>query len=181
MRMRKFGGPASPRRAGACRGCRPLLATYRHLLRTKPFRASMVTAMVIMCTGDMAAQMLECRSHGGHYDPRRTGVMTGYSAVVFTPMYFGLYRLMEAGCSRPGSISIARHSLFVLAAGAPADLLLLAASAHVDWLLLGWPETMEEANLLALDKLRTMPRLLQVRSQAHSPLPGLRMYNRHQP
>eukprot|EP00316_Scyphosphaera_apsteinii_P008245 CAMPEP_0119325320 /NCGR_PEP_ID=MMETSP1333-20130426/65508_1 /TAXON_ID=418940 /ORGANISM="Scyphosphaera apsteinii, Strain RCC1455" /LENGTH=469 /DNA_ID=CAMNT_0007333281 /DNA_START=109 /DNA_END=1518 /DNA_ORIENTATION=+ len=163
-----------------CRGCRALCSAYRNLLRLKPLRASCLTAMVIMCLGDMGAQLIEGR-HSFHQmdrargraaavtlgldfapDARRTAVMAGYSAAVFTPIYFGLYTLMERLCATGQTLSVARHSLFVLAAGAPGDAILLVVAPYAEQFVLGKPATVAEADALSSAKLRRdVPRLMQ--------------------
>jgi len=173
-----------------CRGCRTLCSSYRNFLRSKPLLASCITAVVIMCMGDAGAQFIEWQFRNERMvalrrervdangfagrmaqgsvalavtDVRRTALMAGYSATVFTPIYFGLYTLMERLCASDRStLSVARHSIFVLAAGAPGDALLLVVVPYLEQLLLGQPQTFAEAESLAGHKLREdVPRLLR--------------------
>jgi len=180
----------SAKGAFRCRGCRTICSAYRNLLRSKPLRASCITAMIVMCLGDAGAQLIEWRlwhwyprnaadtsapeGGGGAFgvlrraqtgygpDLRRTVLMASYSASVFTPIYFGLYTLMERMCSTGPTLSVVRHSLFVLAAGAPGDALLLVVAPYAEQLVLSTPATREEANALAAAKLRDdVPRLMR--------------------
>lgn len=157
---------------------RALCSSYRSYLQEKPLQASCLTAMLLMAAGDALAQAVEATALGDRAgaltgEPRRTALMMSYSATIFMPMYFLLYSMMARACAsrdplaRP--LSVVRQSLLVMAAGAPADALLLlavpqvapASSSRPSTLYLSSPQASE-----ACQRDERQPRTLRTRARA---------------
>lgn len=81
------------------------LRRYGAALQRAPLRTNLMTAVPMMVAGDLCAQQLEASRHGeaglAAVDPQRTLVMASYSGLIFTPLFFQLYKLQAiSSCCR---------------------------------------------------------------------------------
>lgn len=96
------------RRDEIVRAVRPhsVLARYGRAMTRRPLLTNLCTAVPVMVAGDMLAQLLErcvdlkendrpCSAYGTTVDLERTATMAAYSGMIFTPLFFHLYRWQD--------------------------------------------------------------------------------------
>ena len=118
-----------------------MLARYGAALKAAPLRTNLATAVPLMVVGDLCAQQLEHRQHGRHTGPvdaQRTVVMSSYSGIIFTPIFFYLYRVMDRVLVGPPAILALQKAVgSVVVGGIPANIAFLALATTVEMKVFG--------------------------------------------
>lgn len=118
-----------------------MLARYGAALKAAPLRTNLATAVPLMVVGDLCAQQLEHRQHGRHTGPidaQRTVVMSSYSGIIFTPIFFYLYRVMDRVLVGPPAVLALQKAVgSVVVGGIPANIAFLALATTVEMKVFG--------------------------------------------
>ena len=115
---------------------RRVLAWYAGLLQRAPLRTNLCTASPLMAVGDATAQRLE----GGDrpLDVQRTTTMVAYSALVFTPLFFYLYRWQDRVLrGTPVWLAFQKSLASIVVGGVPGNALFLTLSTTLEMGLFG--------------------------------------------
>mmetsp|Transcript_21379 Transcript_21379/g.55786 ORF Transcript_21379/g.55786 Transcript_21379/m.55786 type:complete len:218 (-) Transcript_21379:107-760(-) len=112
---------------------------YARQMAARPLRTSVATAVPMMVAGDCVAQRLEGRAT---VDPARTVVMATYSGLVFTPVFFNVFRYMDRAAIFKSAVlrgprgAIAKAAFCVGVAGPPVNAAFLTIATTAEMVLL---------------------------------------------
>mmetsp|Transcript_20842 Transcript_20842/g.34381 ORF Transcript_20842/g.34381 Transcript_20842/m.34381 type:complete len:196 (-) Transcript_20842:335-922(-) len=141
-----------------------MFAAYQRAMARKPLLTNLCTAVPLMAFGDVAAQRIEGSTTA---DVQRTTTMVSYSGLVFTPLFFQIYRLQERLLHGSPLLLAWQKAIFsVVVGGIPANGIFLSLSTVIEMKLFGKQPTGEHAGRSMIEvlcnKLRyDWPRIVQ--------------------
>lgn len=116
-----------------------MLARCRQAMRRAPLRTNLCIAVPLMVVGDSCAQLLESRngkreeSLDSGFDLQRSAMMAAYSGLVFTPIFFNVYKVADRLFHGSHLLVAMQKAVFAgIVGGVPSNTLFLALGTTLE-------------------------------------------------